>query len=800
MIPDSQIESIVNSEMTTASGWWSGELSNERETAMDYYLGEPYGDEVDGRSKVVTRETLEAVENIMPELLRIFGDVDNIVSFEPVNADDEPQAEQETDVVSYIFWKQNRGFFNTYTFIKDGLLSKTGILKYWLDDAVPEEKEEYDNLTDDDLGKLLADTSYEREITGVEINEDGTYHLECKASPTGKRIQIEPIAPEDFGVRRDARSPYVEDLEYCFHRRRNMSRSDLVAMGLTDDQIDTIPTNEYLETAEELSRRNLSDEQQSWSQYIKNYDLTEHYIRIDRDEDGIAELLRVTTSGSTSQGGAGTLIEIEEVDRMPFATFSPTILTHKFFGLSVADLVLDVQRMKSALTRGLMDNAYLANNSRTIANEKTVNLDDLMTSRPGGIIRYTGEGGPSAHVMPVPNTPLPAETFQLLDYWDRVTRDRTGTGADVPALDKSALQNVSPTVAALQFDKSRAKTELVARIIAEVGFKPLFRGIHELLMKHQDKDMTIKLRGEWVDVNPGDWRTRENTTVQVGIGQVSRERRINALDKVLAMQEKLVSFGATGSLIMPKHIHKALSESAEADGLQPDLFYMDPATAQPKQPEPPSAQDELMKAQAQALVMDGQSKMQKNQIEAQKLQLDQQMQAADLQYKSQEAQTKRDLAALQGRMAQMKAQIEAGGKVASMQLEKEKAAVQASINAMSTRQEHMRDERDRDVDVYKIQLDNLTKLMTAHGLTQDPFEKQRVDDEKATLSQLEKENTGKVMADLTDKVITLQGKLAAAEEDQLKPREITYDDKGLILQIGNRKVKRDKSGKALSVG
>jgi len=161
-------------EVTSTIGRWGSEISNERAVALDYYLGEEYGDEVEGRSQVITREVMETVEWILPSLVRIFADADNLVVFDPVGPEDEQQAQQETDVVNYVYWKQNKGFYNTYTFLKDALLSKNGILKVWWDDEEIEEREEYTGLDELGIMQLMADPTVTREPLEVEMAEDGS--------------------------------------------------------------------------------------------------------------------------------------------------------------------------------------------------------------------------------------------------------------------------------------------------------------------------------------------------------------------------------------------------------------------------------------------------------------------------------------------------------------------------------------------------------------------------------------------------------------------------------------------------
>jgi len=454
-----------------------GELSEQRSKSMRYYLGEPYGDEVEQRSQLITREVLESVEWLTPSLMRIFME-GNAVSFDAEGPEDEEAAEQETDVVSHIFWNQNNGFYNTLSAIKDGLLSKTGWLKIWFDESETEEREEYSGLDEIATMALLTDDSVEREVVDHEIDEDGLVSITFIAKNKRGKVCIMPCAPEDIGVNSDAYSPLVDDCRFVYHQVRR-SRSSLVEEGFDRELIDKIPSGNEAFDEERLARRNLEEDRDSSEDMLW---ITECYIKLDRDEDGIDELLKVVMGGAVSigsGGGSGVVLSIDEYDRFPFVAWTPVLLTHKFTGMSIADLRLDVQYAKSTLLRNMFDNIYHMNNTERAVNDR-VNIEDMLMTMPGGIKRVSGTQPVADSIMPLAKQPLSPQSFELLGVLDEMTKGRTGVGSDVASLDPSALANVNTGVAALSYDAARARVELIARMCAEFLLRPAFRLIHEL--------------------------------------------------------------------------------------------------------------------------------------------------------------------------------------------------------------------------------------------------------------------------------------------------------------------------------
>ena len=780
-VSDDQIAAICRSQIDASAGYAGGEISNERAEALDYYYGEPYGDETEGRSQIVTREVMETVEWILPSLTRIFTDVDNMVQFEPVNEDDIEQAKTETEVCNYVFWKQNRGFYNTYTMLKDALLSKTGILKIWWDDADEESKEEYEGLDELQLGELLNDPSVEREILEFEETLEG-FNVVFKTTKLRGQIRIEPVPPEEFGIARYARSPYVEDVNFCYHRTQK-SFSELIQMGYEPDVIRTLPYDDDVQTAEELSRRNQTDEQEPYDfaseESMRMYWISECYVRIDRDGDNIAELLRVTLAGGHYTASSARLLSIDEVDFMPFACVAPILMPHKFYGMSIADLTMDLQKIKSVLLRSMLDNTYLANNSRTAVNDTKVNLDDLLTSRPGGIVRYKGDGPGSQYIMPIPHNNLPAEAYAMVEYLDDVRKQRTGVGDEVAGLDKNSLANVNTGVAALAFDAARMKIELIARIIAEVGFRDVFRIIHQLLMTHHDRQMIVNIAGEFASINPSEWRERQNTTVTVGVGTVSRERRMVALEAIMQKQNEQIQQGGMGTVVQPHQVYQSLSDMVDAFGLEPTAYFTDPRTVPPPQPKP-DVQAELAMTHAKALMMDAESKIQKNQIEAQKMQADMEMKMREQNLKAQEQALKVEIETMKAQLISLQRETDSEQKVASLEIQMDKQETENELKRLELELQAVKAERDQDINLYKNQVDNVTKLM------QDQSEPVDLTEMREWIAQLVAQNQ-----ELNERL-----DIIAAPS----PRVIQRDEQGLVIQIGDQPVTRDESGMVIQIG
>ena len=638
-LSDDEIASICEAELSDIDS--ESDLSSQNSRNMDYYMGDmdeylPAGKD---RSNVVTRDALDTVESVLPSIIKIFVDEENAVTFEPNSPQDEAQAKLETKAVRSCFFDKNEGFLLLYSFIKDALISKNSIIKSWWEEGTWE-REEYENLDSIEAQKLLFDNDREYELIEYDEKEDGKIDLVMKCLNHGN-VRIEVIPREEFMISRNANSVNPKLATFTAHKVQK-TVSDLIEAGFDRDVVEALPTDEdYGE--ERLARRNLSDEQDyEYSSHVsmRMVWVSECYINIDRDDDGVAELLKVTLGGV----GAGyKLLGIDEVDENPFVSATPVILTHKFNGFSLVDLVQDIQKIRTVLFRGILDNTYLANNLRMGANEK-VNLDDLLVARPGGIVRTEGVDPPGNHISPIVHPPLPPEAFGLLEVLDEMVKNRVGVGDEVAGLDAASLADINTGVITQAYDMARMRLELMARIFAEIGLKPLFQDIHRHLHKNQSKAVQWKIQNEWVDIDPTHWREGRTAKVRVGLGHNSQEKKVMATGDILSLQEKALS---TGLYSMPveeyKFVHNSISERVGALGMDVDKFFPNPQTYKPKQ-QPPNPEIEFRKAELQ--------------LEHQKIQNDAKKTEVESQVKMLLAQTREREMAVRTQMENMKGQFQ----------------------------------------------------------------------------------------------------------------------------------------------
>lgn len=605
-----ELLNIVAAEFEGAMGAPGGEIGQERAENWDYYLSKKFGNEVDGQSQVVTSDVADVVDGIMPSLLRIFTTAENLIEFEPVGPEDEPQARQESDYVNHVFFKENPAFHILYTWFFDALVQKNGIVKAWWDASEEVTTETYKGLTDIELAELLEDEELEaierdERTETVEaptqfgpVEQSVTVHdVTFKRTSKKGRPRVENVPPEEFRISADSRS-VIPDESRMVGQEREMTRSELLEMGFDKELVDSLPSGtDFHETSEDISRHDKTDELDD-APHDRSQEkilVREAYIRLDWDGDGKSELRQVFTAGNK-------ILSNEEADRQIFHIICPQPLPHKHFGRATAEKVKDIQLVQSTLARQVLDNLYHTNNPEHAVWELGVGentLDDLLTRRAGKVNRFARPPAESWAPMTVPFTA--AGSFPMMEYWDKVKRDRTGISSDGEGLDPEALKNIQTSVLAQAADLSKMKIEAVARIFAETGIKSLFRHIHELLQKHQDKEKVVRLRNEWVQVSPQEWRTRENMTVKIGLGMGTREQNLLHLNAIWEKQSEIIQGGGADKLVSGRNIFNTAAEIVKNANLKdPEMFFTDPGN-QPiaQQEQDPAAQAQIQIAQRQ---------------------------------------------------------------------------------------------------------------------------------------------------------------------------------------------------------
>ena len=594
-LDDDDIRSRLSSEIQNATGFLDDEITSAREDALRYYHGEEPAEEGEGRSSVVSTDVRDTIEWILPQLMRIFSGDDRMAEFLPVGPEDVGAAEQETDTVNYVLMKQNKGWRIFYEWFKDALLSKNGYVRCAYERTDSETTETYENLTDAELMMLMQDpeleaTEHESQELATEQGIVTLHAIKFTRRRQLGRALIECVPPERVLISRQATSIDPDEADFFGYYDRK-SRSDLIDMGLDEEAIDKLSQDdEEFRTGEEFTRKSLNT---SWYQQDSAaedfYWIYECYLTIDIDGTGHAKRWKFIV------GGAGyDILDREEVDRVPFACLTPNMLSHQHFGLSIADMVMEIQRVKTALIRAMQDNIYLTNNPRTEVVAGQVNLDDLLTSRVGGLVRVK-----QPNMMREIVTPFMArESFPLLEYWDKVRGERTGASDQAMGLDANVLQNATAGAIAHASSQAMLKVELIARLFAETGVKDLMLLIHETLRKYQDREMVVRLRNQFIPVRPQEWRERADMTVNVGLGTGGREERLAVLQAIWNAQTQAMQAGLP--VVSPQHVYHTLSDMAKLGGQRdPSRFFQDPSELPPPEPPGPTDTDKMLAANAQ---------------------------------------------------------------------------------------------------------------------------------------------------------------------------------------------------------
>jgi hypothetical protein len=588
MMNQEELKALVADEINNAIGYLESDTVQARADAMSYYFRDKYGTEVEGRSQVVTGEVAEAVDGALPQLIRVFTSCEDAVRFEPTKDGEEELADQASDMANWVFYKDNDGFLILHNWFKDALLQKVGVVKAYWEEKKDTIKEKYKGLTDDELAMIMQTGEWEitKQVTDVVIGMDGipynTHNITIQKINDESRIAIENVPPEEFLISKRAKT--IEDSPFTAHRRM-IARGDLIAMGYEKSIVDTIPANDRLEYAPErlarFGRDELPDYTQSSDLSMEEVEIFECYIKVDTNDNGLLELRRVILGGET-------ILSNEECDYVPFHSVCPIPIPHKFFGQSLADRTMDLQLTKSTILRQMLDNLYLTNNARVTAVEGQVNLDDLLTSTAGGVVRVKNNAAVTQ--LNVQNTA--GQSFPMMEYLDGVQAKRTGVSDLQQGLDANVLQNTTATAVAAMMQQSAGKLELMARIFAETGVKSLFRGILHLLCKYQNQAKTIRMRGKWVSYDPREWSDLYDVSINVGLGNGNRQEQIAMLQMIMSKQEEIIGkYGANNPLVTVTQYRSTLGRMIEMAGFKDTTSFINDIT--------PEVEQQIMQAASQ---------------------------------------------------------------------------------------------------------------------------------------------------------------------------------------------------------
>lgn len=564
-LDERDVLAIISNELSLA------DQGLDFQTPLDYYVGNPNGREMEGRSSVISTDVADAVEWIMPQIMKAFTQTNEVVVFDPLGPGDELQAELESKYVYDVIMKENPGFIVIHEFIKDALLQNYGVIKVYFEEEERYQVQEFTGLVEEQV--VVTTQANNVEVLEYEQSGDGTFELKIRIKTPHGRIVLEAIPPEQFRWNADHNSVSLEGARFLAHVT-NKTASDLIKEGFDKEVIERIGTG---------TRNNLSDYRfaaqdetvtfpdQSQDYALRMLEVAECYMQLDINGDGIAENVKITVAGADI-GTPTDILSSEEIDYNPFIGTTAILMPHKFRGMSIYDRLKQIQDQKTALLRSILDNVYLQNNGRTVVVEGMVNMDDLLVSRPGGVVRAKRTDA----VSPLATPQLSSEAYTMMGYLDQVRAGRVGVSPEGEATPQKIGARVGSEGVERLLTAKEELVGLIVRVIAETGMKPLCNKIRDLCTMHLDAIQDYQFRGTWIKTNPAQWPNRRRMTVRVGTGTGDHDRQVAALTTVLSIQEKLQAMPGQ-AMVTPQTVYAALDDFAKFSQLNgANKYFLDP--------------------------------------------------------------------------------------------------------------------------------------------------------------------------------------------------------------------------------
>ncbi|NNM74759.1 cell envelope integrity protein TolA [Enterovirga aerilata] len=620
-------------------------VTPEMEQATEYYRGDPLGNEEDGRSQVVMTEVRDVVQAMVPSLLRIFTGSERVVEFIPTSEEKVPQAEQATDAVNYLFYGENQGFRVLYNGFKDALVRKIGVLMWWIEHKVRVEELDYSDMTAEEVdilrseeGVTILDEVQQTETVpsddplppemlaaGQLPPPEPLFRVRVRRETTEKLIRATTCPPEEFFVSVDALD---EDDAKIIGRRRDLTVSQLVEMGYDEGEIRAnMGSEDRLRFSPLRTARAETDYPVNENGGDSAHDevtFFEAYVLIDRDGDGIAERRRIRGINPTNpyiltDPETGEPDDVLWSDEVPFGLLCPDPEPHKIVGFSIADQVMDLQEIKTAVVRNTLDSLANSIHPRTVIVEGQVNVDDALNTEVGAIIRARAPG----MVQELEKAFVGQYSLPLLAYLDDTKSRRTGVTDGPNGVNADALQSSTQDAVQAVTTAAQERIEMIARIFAETGIRRLMRGLLRLAVQHSDKPRMVRLRNKWVSVDPRVWDADMDVYVNIGLGRGTDRDRLQLYMMIAAKQEQIIAAaGPANPLCNVGHLRNTYAKIMEIGGERDITKYfaqVDAAAipANQNQQQPPDPTAILAQIEAQKLQIQAQAEAMKHEREVQ---------------------------------------------------------------------------------------------------------------------------------------------------------------------------------------
>jgi len=625
---------ILLAQEHDASSFYDSDLAESQAEAMRRYHAQPYGDELPDRSKVVTHDIEDTIAWIMPDLMRAFSPSDELITVDdPGLQDGDPALEDAGHLLAHAIFKDNDGIGVIHDFAFDGLLQKVGIISSSWCDPKPGRTKEYEAISPEQAQIIVNDPEYE--ILEYEIEEEtGAISLKVRHTPKIGRPKLQAIPPEEFRISRRANS--IDEADYhawkslVFHAEVLRDFPDAQGkLGLSSASDDHDLSNDSRALARHPEEPFIgNDDGTSDRHSAKKVWQTIEYVRVDYDGDGTVELRRIRRVGRI-------ILENDEVDESEFTLWTPIRVSHRAIGRSMADTILDLTKIRTALTRAALDSLSRSLLPRTVVSKQAATddtIDRLLDHDLGDVIEVNGDA--RAAVAPLMTPDVSPVALQAIEYFDRQREVASGVSAHAQGIAPKAITQTAKGIEDLQ-SAANERIELVARWLS-FGLQDAFEKLLRLIVRNQDGARQIKVSGKQLQVDPRRWSEEMTVTVHVGMAIESRDKRMAHLSLIAAKQEQILLNAGPGNPVVGfAEYRNTLSEMVRVMGFKDASRFFKEVPPESDQPPQPQPDPKLIEVQGKL-----QLEQQKSQAQ---LQIEQQKSAAKMQSEEQLALLRLDL-------------------------------------------------------------------------------------------------------------------------------------------------------------
>ena len=836
----------LQAEERDASLYYDSELAKEQSNAMDRYNAKPYGDgsEVPNRSQVVTHDIEDAINWVLPHMMRHFTQSEDLIACDDDGLEEsDPALADAANLLRHVFFKDNDGETVLHDFLFDGLLQKIGVMRTYWEQPDPEPPEVLEGLTQEQVMKYAEDRRYtilEGSIDGtidaeasdapqqqlppppqeppqpqlgmmgtptapppgmmgggdpqsptpLVPSEEPTFSIKVQKSPMGKG-RFETIPPEEFRISRRAKSldaasyhgwqfeEYLADLlgdhpDKAYELNPDGAREGLDELDIAGDERmqARFPSEPYTASGDQFK----DDERRKVAVHIE-------YIRGDFDRDNFAELRRIKRCGQV-------ILENDVVTESEFSDWSPIRVSHRAIGRSVADTLIDFQKIKTVLTRKALDSLSQSLAPRTLFDQQNADpglIDRLLDHEVGDVIPVTGD--PTKKIMPLVTPDVSASAYVMIEYMERKSEEASGINRHAMGINQNAVTDTKGGIENLQA-AANSRIEQYARWAAK-GLQDAMQKMLRILVKHQDQERVVKINGRRMKIDPSRWSSDMTVSVHVGMAAETRERKLGFLGAIAARQEQiLLRAGPNNPLVSLKNYEHTLSQMTQAMGYRSSRPFFNEVPADWAPPEP-GPDPKVLEVQ------------QKGQLAATEMQQKGELQTVEFQQRSQLA---REEAAAKAQLAREEAMIR-------VQREQESAASkaqqQAAENAMRAEQARLDAEaksalaaaefqRTTEIERYRADVDKERQTAELAHATQLAEVAARVQAEQAAL-KAESDRQLAILKAENEKQIALlkvEAETQIARERMDAEMEVARWNAGQQVKIARYKARSGASGKS----